>query len=242
MEDDIDNFTILMEVKGSEVVKLVTSEDGNTMLHLAVMIGDCEVVDQLLQAGVPVNKKNNHGYTAIMLAVLCHTKSDTQTAYEMVKSLYEYGANLDDINELGYHGCTKPSVEIYAEVQLHFKTLEGHCQDTDQMLMNDPNTFGVINDQILATNDIYILKYLIHAHPGKMKARCKVDNSSLLHKFVLRDEEVLMVELLNHLKKLEIPFDGVDNEGNGGDTAQEYARRYGKYKMLELLDNYNKLN
>ena len=94
------------------------------MLHLAVMIGNCEVVD--------------HGYTAIMPAVLYHAKSNTQTAYEMVKSLYAYGAQLDDINELGYFGYTKPSVTVYAEQ--YFKTLEGHCQDTDQILIIDPNT------------------------------------------------------------------------------------------------------
>ena len=117
----MDKFMVLMEFKGENVINIV-DEHGDTALHIAVEFLDTclPFVKLLLQGGISIDKENKYHYTALMLAVLYHTppSSDTsrQLYSDLIYTLDEYGASVDNIDRLGYHSLTNPVVECYCSL------------------------------------------------------------------------------------------------------------------------------
>lgn len=74
--------------------KLACNIYGGTLLHVAACQDRVDMIEELLNHGVPINKKGEHGYTALHEAV-------EQGSYLSALYLIKMGADLSILNDFG---------------------------------------------------------------------------------------------------------------------------------------------
>ena len=74
--------------------KLACNSYGDTLLHVAACQDRVDMIEELLNHGVPINKKGEHGYTALHEAV-------EQGSYLSALYLIKMGADLSILNDFG---------------------------------------------------------------------------------------------------------------------------------------------
>ena len=87
----------LLNSKGKLNVNVEVDSNGNTPLHRAVLFGQKEIVELLIQKGADVNKENNYKSTPLHVAARWNSQK------EIVELLIKAGA---DVNKENIYGST----------------------------------------------------------------------------------------------------------------------------------------
>uniref|UniRef100_A0A0G2JZI5 Proteasome 26S subunit, non-ATPase 10 n=1 Tax=Rattus norvegicus TaxID=10116 RepID=A0A0G2JZI5_RAT len=95
-----------------------TDQDSRTALHWACSAGHTEIVEFLLQLGVPVNEKDDAGWSPLHIAASAGRD-------EIVKALLIKGAQVNAVNQNGctplHYAASKNSIMI-TKIVYHFAT------------------------------------------------------------------------------------------------------------------------
>ena len=115
---DVEKFEskfALLESKG--VSMNAAQENGNTLLHFAVLKGDMSLIKRLSNIGIDVNVKNDEGMTALHLAAM-KAKDDT-----IIKYLISQGADIQiktDFEESVYDLAIENEILVNKNIPLNF--------------------------------------------------------------------------------------------------------------------------
>eukprot|EP00128_Syssomonas_multiformis_P004110 Colp12_sorted_trinity150504_noHs@2440 len=123
---DMTLVKILMDA-GASVLPIPHCRFKTSLLHTCALVGSAEIMEVMLQAGVPINHKDSNGSTPLHASV-------SKNRPECVRLLVERGA---DLNLAQWRGCTPLHIAAYdnrpelvailleAGCQLHQREIEG---------------------------------------------------------------------------------------------------------------------
>jgi ankyrin repeat protein len=116
---------LLIKEESPELVNKVDTKNKYTALHMAAMNGHSTVVAYLLISGANINAKDNHGNTALHLAVICDCLG-------VLETLVELGADINLQNTL--YGDTPLHIALHKDNREIIRALNN--ADADDKIKN----------------------------------------------------------------------------------------------------------
>ena len=147
-EGDLECFQILME-KGADLHFREQEKEVGSLLAAAIIGGDKEIVDTLLNNHIPIETPLGEHGTALQLAILHSTWDDDDTRTQLMRSFFDRDEK-PDVNQIGGKYHTALQVACY----------RGNQNVVDLVLQHDPDistTGGFYNTALAAAaaeNDI----------------------------------------------------------------------------------------
>lgn len=85
--------------------------DGRTFLMSAVVEGDEIIIKNLIELGCDINKKDNHGLTALHLATI-------NNKINSVKILLNHKADVNSVDDIGNSALWRASMELASDSEI----------------------------------------------------------------------------------------------------------------------------
>lgn len=221
-----------------------TDHQGKTLLHLAVIAADFEMVKILLQYNFEINKKDGIQKTPLYYSI-------TSKKIDMIKALLDKGANIeDDEHPILHEAAAEKESDILdvlllrnpdvnkvnpnKETPLHCAAKKGNEKNVDLLIkhgatVNIQNIGGNTPFHFAAQNGyLTILKLLIN---NKAQVDCKNNlGKTALHAAATAGNEEIINFLLNYGAKKNM-----DSKDRFGRTALHLAILHKHSKIVEIL-------
>lgn len=186
-EGDLECFQILME-KGADLHFREHEKDVGNLLSAAIIGGDKEIVDTLLNDHIPIETPLGEHGTALQLAILHSTWDDDDTRTQLMRSFFDRDEK-PDVNQIGGKYHTALQVACY----------RGNQNVVDHILQHDPDisiTGGFYNTALAAAaaeNDINTIDKLEEHYGDRITQEMK---DEALHYALHYEKQCSMEKLL----------------------------------------------
>jgi ankyrin len=180
-------------------------------LHIAARYGHIDIIKLLVNQGAPIDQRNKHGHTPLIVALSNHSDFDsTIRVTNTVKTLLDLGCSLqdDNLNATPLHWATYQALEQVTKLLI----------EKDKSAMYSMNNTGNTPVNIaIGYGQKRIMDIYYYTDPNIVNT-----NNTLLHTAIANKR----IEMIKYLFRLGMPISYLERKGKYGRTPLRLALNY----------------